>query len=137
MTTETTHGRPPHGRRSFEAGFPSNDSDAVVAMLDVLAPALADRVVALVSERVGQVGEQSPWLTVAEAADYLRCAPKRIYDLLSQRRLPRHKDGSRVLLHRGELDAYLAGTLLAPGSDSALQSGSRSDGRKTDPRVRL
>jgi excisionase family DNA binding protein len=49
----------------------------------------------------------SLWLTVGEAAEYLRCKPKRIYDLVSQKRLPGHKDGSRLLLRRDELFAYM------------------------------
>jgi excisionase family DNA binding protein len=51
----------------------------------------------------------SPFLDVAEAAVYIRAKPQRIYDLLSQGRLTRRKDGSRVLVERVELDAYLAG----------------------------
>ncbi len=50
---------------------------------------------------------QSPFLSVEEAAEYLRCKPKRVYDLCSQRRLPFAKDGSRTLLRRADLDAYL------------------------------
>lgn len=46
-------------------------------------------------------------MTVAEAAEYLRCKPKRIYDLCSQRRLPFEKDGSRTLIRRRSIDAYL------------------------------
>jgi excisionase family DNA binding protein len=119
---------PLHARRPFETVDPSN----VVSLDGAQLVQLAD----MLAERLGAgTGEQSPWLTVGEAADYLRCAPKRIYDLLSQGRLPRHKDGSRVLLHRAELDAYLAGTLLTPASDLALQRGSRRDGRMTDPGV--
>jgi excisionase family DNA binding protein len=101
--------------------------------LDTLAPALAERVAGLLGERIAA---RSPWMTVDEAAEYLRCAPKRIYDLTSQGRLPRHKDGSRVLLHRDELDAYVAGTPLTPASDSASQRGFRGEARITDPGVR-
>lgn len=50
----------------------------------------------------------SPYLTVVEAAEYLRCGRQRIYDLLSSRRLTRFKDGSRVLLERKELDRLVA-----------------------------
>ena len=46
-------------------------------------------------------------LSVAEAAEYLRCKPKRIYDLCSQGRLPFEKDGSRTLIRRRSIDAYL------------------------------
>ena len=48
-----------------------------------------------------------PVETVAEAAEYLRCKPQRIYDLRSSGRLPRHGDGSRVLIRRADLDAHL------------------------------
>lgn len=51
--------------------------------------------------------EPSPYLTVPEAAAYLRSSRQRVYDLISSRRLPRHKDGSRVLIRRADLDAYL------------------------------
>lgn len=51
--------------------------------------------------------EASPYLTVAEAAVYLRSSRQRVYDLVSSRRLPRRKDGSRVLIRRADLDTYL------------------------------
>jgi excisionase family DNA binding protein len=51
--------------------------------------------------------DPSPYLTVAEAAAYLRASRQRVYDLLSSRRLSRRKDGARVLISRAELDAYL------------------------------
>ena len=54
--------------------------------------------------------EADPWLTVEQAAGYLACKPKRIYDLCSQRRVPFAKDGSRTLLRRTDLDAYLEGS---------------------------
>lgn len=49
----------------------------------------------------------SPYLTVGEAAEYMRCGRQRIYDLLSAGRLTRRKDGARVLLRRDEIDRYL------------------------------
>jgi excisionase family DNA binding protein len=49
------------------------------------------------------------YLTVQEAAEYLRCKPKRVYDLVSQRRLAPRRDGSRLLFLRSDLDAYRAG----------------------------
>jgi excisionase family DNA binding protein len=52
--------------------------------------------------------DPSPYLTVAEAAEYLRASRQRIYDLLTSRRLSRRKDGARVLISRAELDAYLS-----------------------------
>lgn len=69
---------------------------------DELVEAIATRV----AEMVG-TGKVSPLMTVTEAADYLRCQPKRVYDLTSQRRIDFVKDGSRVLVRREALDRYL------------------------------
>ena len=56
-----------------------------------------------------QLTEQScsPYLTIREAAEVLRCSRQRIDDLLSRRRLTRFKDGRRTLLLRTEIEAYL------------------------------
>lgn len=48
----------------------------------------------------------SPYMTIIEAAEYLRCSRQRIDDLLSQRRLTRSKDGSRTLILRSEVEAH-------------------------------
>jgi excisionase family DNA binding protein len=55
----------------------------------------------------------SPYMTIPEAAAYLRCRRQRVDDLLSQRRLTRVKDGGRTLIARAELDAYLRGASSA------------------------
>jgi excisionase family DNA binding protein len=72
--------------------------------------ALAARVAALEARPVAteQSLSASPFMTIREAADYLRCSRQRVDDLLSQRRLGRLKDGSRTLIRRSDLDAYLA-----------------------------
>jgi len=49
----------------------------------------------------------SPFMTIKEAAEYLRCSRQRVDDLLSARRLTRHKDGSRTLVSRAEIEQYL------------------------------
>ena len=67
---------------------------------------LVERLRPLLAEREAQP-TTARYLTVAEAAEHLRCRPKRVYDLTSQRRLPFVKDGSRTLLRRSDLDAYL------------------------------
>jgi excisionase family DNA binding protein len=67
---------------------------------------IATRAAEIVLQRQ-RVEAQSRWLTVREAAAELRAKPQRVYDLLSDGRLTRHKDGSRVLVDRRELDAYL------------------------------
>ncbi|OAI56164.1 hypothetical protein AYO48_00040 [Gaiella sp. SCGC AG-212-M14] len=51
--------------------------------------------------------EPSPYMTVPEAAEYLRCSRQRVDDLLSQGRLQRVKDGARTLIRRSDLEAHL------------------------------
>jgi excisionase family DNA binding protein len=46
-------------------------------------------------------------LTVEEAATYLACAPKRIYELKAQGRIAHFRDGKRLLFRREDLDAAL------------------------------
>jgi excisionase family DNA binding protein len=66
----------------------------------------------------------SPWraqtesddLTVAEAAEYLRCSKQRIYDMTSARRLPYYKFGRRVLLRRADIDGWLDRERIGPTS---------------------
>lgn len=67
---------------------------------------IAERAAELVAERAGD-GEADRWLTVAEAAEYLRCSTGRIYQLVSARRIPYSKDGSRTLFRRSELDRWV------------------------------
>jgi len=74
-----------------------------VTLRDVDLERIAERAAELVAERAAP----EPLLSVEQAADYLACKPKRIYDLCSQRRVPFAKDGSRTLLRRADLDAYL------------------------------
>jgi excisionase family DNA binding protein len=77
----------------------------VVAAIERL---VDDRVaVALAEQAATGAPPLSRYLTVTEAADYLRCSRQRVDDLLSSRRLTRVKDGSRTLLLREEIDAYL------------------------------
>ena len=68
---------------------------------------LVETIAARVAELIDNGNGTSDLLTVNEAADYLRCAPKRVYDLTSQRRLGFVKDGSRTLIRREAIDRYL------------------------------
>jgi excisionase family DNA binding protein len=49
----------------------------------------------------------SKYMTILEAADFLRCARQRVDDLLSQGRLTRLKDGTRTLISRDEVEQHL------------------------------
>ena len=71
---------------------------------------LARRVAAILRGEVERAPEpRSEYLSVDEACQLLRCRPQRIYDLRSSGRLTRYGDGSRALVSRAELEAYLAG----------------------------
>jgi excisionase family DNA binding protein len=84
-------------------------------LLAALSPELVEALDELVDERVrdrfddlaGASGSASPWLSIVEAAELLRCKRQRVDDLLSQGRLARYKDGSRTLVNRIELEEYL------------------------------
>jgi excisionase family DNA binding protein len=68
--------------------------------------AIAARVTDLIAERF-EPPEPSPYMTIFEAADYLRCGRQRVDDLLSRGRLTRVKDGTRTLVRRDEIHRYL------------------------------
>lgn len=55
-------------------------------------------------ESVSQAGE-SPYLTIPEAAAFLRTTRARIDNLLSEGSLTRVKEGGRTLLRRAEVEA--------------------------------
>jgi excisionase family DNA binding protein len=46
-----------------------------------------------------------PFLSVPEAAAYLACKQGRIYELKASGRLAHHKEGTRLLFRRADLDA--------------------------------
>jgi excisionase family DNA binding protein len=75
---------------------------------DVALDALAER---LAPRLTGRMTDNRPnaWLTVESAAEHLSCPKSRIYALTSARRIPHHRDGSRVLFDRDELDVWVRG----------------------------
>lgn len=84
------------------------DGVGLALALDVpgeLVEQIAQRAAAIMVEH--EAPAASPWLTVGEAAEYLRCPKSRVYSLVSAGRIPFVKDGSRTLFSRGELDAWL------------------------------
>jgi excisionase family DNA binding protein len=83
---------------------------------------LIELTIRLTDEQLAQIAEQaaalvpagtsaaaSPWLNIADAAEWLRCGKDRIYDLIALGKLHPRRDGRRVLLHRDDLDAYIEG----------------------------
>lgn len=77
------------------------DPGFAAALARALAPHLADS--------PPDSPSRSELLTVAEAADYLRCSPQRVYNLRSSGRLTRLGDGRSAKVRRRDLDALLAG----------------------------
>ncbi len=74
------------------------DEDAVDALTRVVEQRLSDG---------HDVPRRSPWLTAAEAAEYLRCPLSRVRKLTMTRELPCHRDGRRVLYDAAELDDFI------------------------------
>jgi excisionase family DNA binding protein len=75
--------------------------------LDRLAEVLAPRLTALIQQRSSVPGRQAAWLDVDGAAERLACPKSRIYALVSAKRIPHSKDGSRLLFRPEELDAWV------------------------------
>jgi Helix-turn-helix domain len=72
-------------------------------------------VVEAIAQRAAQLTRQleleenpvSPYMTIDEAAEFLRCKAKRIYDLRSSARLTRINEGGRALVLRAEIEALV------------------------------
>jgi excisionase family DNA binding protein len=47
-------------------------------------------------------------LSIAEAAELLRCKPQRVYDLRSSRRLPRTVEGGRAVVRRTDVERLIS-----------------------------
>ena len=87
-----------------------------ISLTDEQVDSIIEQATARVLARLAKESPRTPsaYLTVPEAAEYLRCGQQRIYNLTSEGRLTRHKDGSRVLVARAEVDAYLRGEPVGP-----------------------
>ncbi|HTA32998.1 MAG TPA: helix-turn-helix domain-containing protein [Solirubrobacteraceae bacterium] len=83
-------------------------SNLAEALLEALDDAALDLLAKRLAPRLARSSEPADaWLTVVEAADYLRAPKSRVYSLVSAKRIPHVKDGSRTLFRRSELDAWL------------------------------
>jgi excisionase family DNA binding protein len=101
-------------------------NDLVLQLPAELVDAIAERAAEIVLERTAAAA--SPYFTIPEAADYMRCGRRRVDNLLSAGRLTRVKDGRRTLVLRAEVDAMLRGdpTGVALRSPRHLRSVSAS-----------
>jgi hypothetical protein len=68
-----------------------------------------DRLAAVIAERIGETRDsETGWLRGAEKiARYIDAPPSRVYALASAGRIPCERDGSSLIAHRGDLDAWL------------------------------
>jgi excisionase family DNA binding protein len=87
--------------------------DLAPCHVEALARALAPLVAELLAARAPAT--PSPYLTPDEAAAYMRCGRQRVYDLVSEGRLARVKDGARLLVRRDDVDRYLVAAAVTPG----------------------
>ena len=76
-----------------------------LAVPDGLLDALAERVAGHLADRV--VPTPAAYLTVAEAAEYLRRPKSRIYELVACKRLRHRRDGRTLLFRHEDLDGCL------------------------------
>lgn len=81
------------------------------ALVEEIAQRAAEIVLAQLDTASG--GDWPEYMTPAQAARYIGADRQRIYDLRSAGRLTRYGDGSRALIRRRELDAYVAGGRVA------------------------
>jgi hypothetical protein len=81
-----------------------------VARVEVTLTAVQfDRLVAVIVEKIGETRDaETGWLRGAEKiARYIDAPPSRVYALASAGRIPCERDGSSLIAHRGDLDAWL------------------------------
>lgn len=77
-----------------------------VDLPDAIIDELVEQVAARVLGRLERP-EPSAYLSVPEAAAFLRARPQRVYDLLSAGKLTRFKDGARTLVLRAEVETLV------------------------------
>lgn len=88
-----------------------DEGDTVSAIVDALLAELGPEDLQTLAEKLAPYLERpkpdTGWLDVAGAAEHLQCPKSRLYSLVSARRVPFHKDGSRLLFDRYELDEFI------------------------------
>jgi excisionase family DNA binding protein len=95
-------------------------------LLDVLSPDLVAALDELIAERIeaalkmSEGSNGSPWLSLTEAADYLRVSERTLDRLVKRSRVRSSTVGRRRLFHRDDLDA------IAQRGDGGGNSANRS-----------
>lgn len=81
----------------------------LAGVLDEIAERVAVRVAELLQDRpASSIRDGSvELLSVAEAAEVLRCKPQRVYDLRCAGRLPKTTEGGRAVVRRSDLEGLV------------------------------
>lgn len=88
----------------------TNGNPAETGLPLFLSPELVEHFISEIVARV--VAEMpapndDPYLSVEDAAAYLACEPKRIYELKKAGKIPCYPDGRRLLFRRCDLDEWV------------------------------
>jgi excisionase family DNA binding protein len=86
------------------------ESELAFPVPDALVEAIAQRTAKILLEREQTVEHGSPWLSIADAAVYLGVSERTIERAIARGRLRSSTIGSRRLLHRDDLDAFVRAT---------------------------
>jgi excisionase family DNA binding protein len=78
----------------------------------VIALELPDELLETVAKRAAEIVlEQAPepdeWFTSEQAAAYLKCGRRRIFNLCAEKRIPVHREGVRLMFLKSELDEWI------------------------------
>jgi excisionase family DNA binding protein len=95
------------GERAASGAPAVGSALAIGALLDEIVDRVAERLVQKLEERERRWTprqDHCELLSVAEAAEMLRCKPQRVYDLRSSGRLPRTTEGGRAVVRRADVE---------------------------------
>jgi len=81
-----------------------------------------ERIERRIEERLAAAPMGSPWLSIAEGAEYLRLSPSMLRKLIAKGRVQAHGVGRRRLVHRDDLDRFVRG---GEGGSNASRTPSR------------
>jgi excisionase family DNA binding protein len=76
----------------------------------MLSPEAADRFAERIADELAArlAPPTAPYLSVDQAAEYLACGKRRIYDLVEREAITYYRDGKRLLFRRADLDSYVS-----------------------------
>jgi excisionase family DNA binding protein len=75
------------------------------------------------------------WLGTAEAARYLGITTRTLYRLIDEGQLPAYKFGRVIRLKRAEVDGFIDGSRIQPGTLEHLYPEARRDASNTEESV--